>query len=37
MAETHDKYSSEILMMSQNYNVLMKNNNIRINKERERY
>jgi len=36
MAETHDKYSNEILMMSQNYNVLMKNNNIRINKERER-
>jgi len=37
MAETHDKYSNEILMMSQNYNVLMKNNNIRINKERERH
>jgi hypothetical protein len=37
MAETHEKYSNELLMMSQNYNVLMKNNNIRINKERERH
>ena len=37
MADTHEKYQNEIMMMSQNYNVLMKNNNIRINKERERH
>lgn len=37
MAETHEKYQNELMMMSQNYNVLMKNNNIRINKERERH
>jgi DNA-directed RNA polymerase specialized sigma24 family protein len=37
MVETHEKYQNEIMMMSQNYNVLMKNNNIRINKERERH
>jgi DNA-directed RNA polymerase specialized sigma24 family protein len=37
MVETHEKYQNEVMMMSQNYNVLMKNNNIRINKERERH
>jgi DNA-directed RNA polymerase specialized sigma24 family protein len=37
MSETHEKYQNELMMMSQNYNVLMKNNNIRINKERERH
>ena len=37
MADTHQKYQDELMMMSQNYNVLMKNNNIRINKERERH
>jgi hypothetical protein len=37
MTETHEKYQSELMLMSQNYNVLVKNNNIRINKERERY
>lgn len=37
MADTHEKYQNELMMMSQNYNVLVKNNNIRINKERERH
>jgi hypothetical protein len=37
MADTHQKYQDELMMMSQNYNVLMKNNNIRINKERDRH
>jgi DNA-directed RNA polymerase specialized sigma24 family protein len=37
MVETHEKYQNELMLMSQNYNVLVKNNNIRINKERERY
>jgi hypothetical protein len=37
MVETHEKYQNELMLMSQNYNVLVKNNNIRINKERDRY
>jgi hypothetical protein len=37
MAETHEKYQNELMMMSQNYNTLCKNNNISINKERERH
>ena len=37
MTETHEKYQNELMLMSQNYNVLVKNNNIRINKERDRY
>jgi hypothetical protein len=37
MVETHEKYQNELMLMSQNYNVLVKNNNIRISKERERY
>ena len=37
MAETHDKYQTELMMMSANYNTLVKNNNRRINKERERH
>lgn len=35
--ETHEKYQNELSMMSANYNTIVKNNNIRINKERERY
>jgi hypothetical protein len=34
--ETHEKYRRELMNMSENYNNLLKNNNIRIMKERDR-
>jgi hypothetical protein len=34
--ETHEKYKRELMGMSENYNNLLKNNNIRIMKERDR-
>lgn len=34
--ETHEKYRRELMGMSENYNNLLKNNNIRIMKERDR-
>jgi DNA-directed RNA polymerase specialized sigma24 family protein len=37
MAETHEKYQNEIISMSQNYNTIVKNNNLRIGKERDTY
>ncbi len=35
--ETHEKYRRELMNMSENYNNLLKNNNIRIMKERDRF
>ena len=37
IAETHSKYQSELISMSANYNTIVKNNNIRINKDQNRY
>jgi len=34
MAKTHEKYQEELLMMSSNYNTIVKNNNTRIDRER---
>ena len=35
MAETHEKYQNELMLMSSNYNMILKNNNLRITKQRE--
>lgn len=35
MAETHEKYQNELMLMSSNYNMILKNNNLRITKNRE--
>ena len=34
MAKTHEKYQEELLMMSSNYNTIMKNNNLRVTQDR---
>jgi hypothetical protein len=36
MRDTHEKYQNELMSMSENYNNLMKNNQIKIMKERNR-
>jgi hypothetical protein len=36
MRDTHEKYQAEVMMMSENYNNLMKNNQIKIMKEKNR-
>ncbi len=37
MADTHQKYQDELMLMSSNYNTMCKNNNISMNKERDRH
>lgn len=37
LRETHEKYQNELLLFSENYNTIVKNNQIRISKNKDNY
>lgn len=37
LRDTHEKYQNELLLFSENYNTIVKNNQLRISKNRDQY
>jgi DNA-directed RNA polymerase specialized sigma24 family protein len=37
LRDTHEKYQNELLLFSENYNTIVKNNQMRISKNRDQY